>query len=390
MIKLKCENCGGELEVNCEQDKIFCNYCGAKVLIDDEASEIRRVENAKLEARKKNHEQSLKEKKELDEIEEIDKFKKGKLSKIVIIFAILCLLFAFTAFNDGKIISGIIGILQVVCFSLSWIFGMQIIKEKFKGMYKILMITGFALIIPFLSLYGGSSSYSSSTECDNIDWSNINLNEYLVEYDNPVGEQSINSDDSFVITLCNVNKEQYRNYLKKTKKFGYTIDSTEYGDNFSASSETGYNISLSWLEDDKELHIRLYKNTEADEKEIKDENTTSKEIKKEDKKKEETKKEEDNNTSSTINNNGIRSDFKNAMDSYEKYMDEYIIFMNKLNDNPSDAELLMEYTKVMKKYNKAMNDFDKWKDNNLNDAETQYYIEVQTRVNQKLTEASLQ
>ena len=71
-------------------------------------------------------------------------------------------------------------------------------------------------------------------------------------------------------------------------------------------------------------------------------------------------------------------------------MDEYIAFMNKLNSNPSDAELLMEYTKVLKKYKEATDSFEKWKDNDLNDAETAYYIEVQTRVNQKLADASLE
>ena len=56
LIKLKCENCGAQLEVNSDLDKINCNFCGAEILISDEATELRRVESVKLESRKKNHE----------------------------------------------------------------------------------------------------------------------------------------------------------------------------------------------------------------------------------------------------------------------------------------------------------------------------------------------
>lgn len=54
LIKLKCENCGASLKVNSELNEIVCNYCGGKILIDDEATNITRTESAKLNARKEN------------------------------------------------------------------------------------------------------------------------------------------------------------------------------------------------------------------------------------------------------------------------------------------------------------------------------------------------
>ena len=376
LIKMKCENCGATLEVNKDLDKIKCNFCGAEILIDDEASKLRRVEEVKLEARKQNHEQTLKEKKELDEIEDNDKFKKGKLSKFVIVFAILCILFVMTAFNDGKYGSGIIGIVQIACFSIGWLSGMHIIKEKFKGMHTVFIIIGFALIIPFFAipsnLGGYSPSSSNSSDCEKIDWDTINLKDYLPKSTKGMGEITINSDDSLIITLCRVSKSEYKEYIKKTREFGYTTDSTELNESFSASSSNGYEISLIWY-DDKELHISLSKVNESNESSTKEQ--------------EEPKQEENN---STQNNDGLRTDFKKAMDSYEKYMDEYITFMNKYNSNSSDYELIKEYAKVMKKYQEVTKSFDEWKSKDLNDAENRYYIEVQTRVNQKLAESSLQ
>ena len=65
-------------------------------------------------------------------------------------------------------------------------------------------------------------------------------------------------------------------------------------------------------------------------------------------------------------------------------------YMKKYSSNSSDYELIMEYANYMKKYNDMLNKFEKWEDEDLNDAETAYYIEVQTRVNKKLMEASLE
>ena len=81
-------------------------------------------------------------------------------------------------------------------------------------------------------------------------------------------------------------------------------------------------------------------------------------------------------------------DFKAAMDSYEEFFDEYIVFMNKYKDNPTDMGLLKDYATYMEKYTKAMEDFEKWENEDLNAAETAYYLEVQTRVSKKLMEAA--
>lgn len=83
---------------------------------------------------------------------------------------------------------------------------------------------------------------------------------------------------------------------------------------------------------------------------------------------------------------GIRSDFKDAMDSYEAFMDEYVAFMKKYYANPSDTTLLMEYADYLNKYAEFVADFDAWDSEELNSEELAYYIEVQSRVSTKLLE----
>ncbi len=97
------------------------------------------------------------------------------------------------------------------------------------------------------------------------------------------------------------------------------------------------------------------------------------------------KKEENKETKSSKE---IGADFKSAMDSYEKFFDEYVAIMKKYKNNPSDVSVLADYTKYMGKYTKMMEDFEKWEDEEMNTAEMAYYLEVQGRITKKLLEVS--
>ena len=84
--------------------------------------------------------------------------------------------------------------------------------------------------------------------------------------------------------------------------------------------------------------------------------------------------------------NGIDPDFKAAMDSYEKFFDEYVAIMKKYKANPTDMSILADYAKYMGQYADMMQKLEDWENEDLNTAETAYYIEVQGRITQKLLE----
>lgn len=94
------------------------------------------------------------------------------------------------------------------------------------------------------------------------------------------------------------------------------------------------------------------------------------------------------NDSGSKNSGGIRDDFKTAMDSYEKFFDEYVAIMKKYASNPNDMSILGDYTKYIGKYAQMMEDFEKWESEDMNAAETAYYVEVQGRITKKLLEVS--
>lgn len=90
------------------------------------------------------------------------------------------------------------------------------------------------------------------------------------------------------------------------------------------------------------------------------------------------------------NTNSLGKEFKQAMDSYEETMDAYIAFMVKYtNSKGTDPQLFKDYAEWLKKYANAIDAFEKWENNNLNKEEAKYYVEVQTRVTQKLINASI-
>ena len=72
----------------------------------------------------------------------------------------------------------------------------------------------------------------------------------------------------------------------------------------------------------------------------------------------------------------IHENFKNAMDQYEDFFDEYIAFMK----NPD----MLEYATFLTKYTKAMNALEGLEDQDMSDAELAYYTDVLLRIDKKL------
>lgn len=84
----------------------------------------------------------------------------------------------------------------------------------------------------------------------------------------------------------------------------------------------------------------------------------------------------------------IRPEFKAAMDSYEAFCDEYCDFMKKYAENPADLAMLAKYADMMTKYSEMNKNFEAWDESEMSEAELKYYLEVLSRVTQKLADAA--
>lgn len=376
--KIKCPSCGGELNIPEDSDEMKCSFCGSKVIIDDKATEVGRIKKAEIKAKKELDEQELENKKKNDNYNDEREYKKeknkGKLKGWSIALTIICLLFTFTIFKDGKILSGIIGVIQIAAFGYATLLCLDILPEKIKNFHKIVFILGCILIIPFISLSDVSIGGNSFKEkIEDLIWSDYVLSEKLPEPKTLKGKLNYDSSSSLSIDIVGVDKNEYKNYVNACKDKGFTIDSYNSSDSFRAKNEDGYSLYVYYDDRDKEYSISLHE----------PEKETTNEPTKETENKTENKAE---TTAVTTSSNGLRTNFKNAMDSYESFMNKYVEFMKKYNANPTNATLLKQYSSYIEKYNKFVKDFDKWDEDDMNDAELKYYLEVQSRVAKKLSE----
>ena len=85
----------------------------------------------------------------------------------------------------------------------------------------------------------------------------------------------------------------------------------------------------------------------------------------------------------------IRPELKEFLDAYEAFMDEYVIFMNEyMNADSSDMiGLFSRYSEFMTKYLDFEQKLEAFDTDSMNNAELAYYLEVTTRVEQKLITA---
>lgn len=63
--------------------------------------------------------------------------------------------------------------------------------------------------------------------------------------------------------------------------------------------------------------------------------------------------------------------------------------MKKMKDNPGDLSLLAEYSEYLARYNEALKKMSALGNEEMNDAELKYYLEVTTRVNGKLLDIAI-
>lgn len=398
---IKCPSCGGELDIPEDSDEMKCGFCGSKVIIDDKATEIGRIKKAEIRAKKELDEHELENKKKNDNYNDEREYKKkkntGKLKGWAIALTIICLVYTFNAFIDGQILSGLIGIVQVVAFGYATLLCLDVLPEKIINLHKIVFIGGCILIVPFFALgdvqISGGSSHTKE-KAENLDWSEYVLSDKLPEPKTLKGRLTYDSSSSLSLYIMDVNKNEYKDYVSACKDKGYNVDVYNSSTSFSAKNEEGYSLHLYYDEDDKEYSISLSEPEKKSASEETKEESKPTETPKEEKQKTDTNNEETKATETPkeekpktdTNNNGLRPNFKKAMDDYETFMNEYVEFMKKYSANPGDTSLLKDYTNYMTKYTKAMESFEKWNAEEINDAETKYYLEVQTRVNKKLLE----
>uniref|UniRef100_I5ATZ5 Uncharacterized protein n=1 Tax=Eubacterium cellulosolvens (strain ATCC 43171 / JCM 9499 / 6) TaxID=633697 RepID=I5ATZ5_EUBC6 len=91
----------------------------------------------------------------------------------------------------------------------------------------------------------------------------------------------------------------------------------------------------------------------------------------------------------TEQTSGVDPELKECLDSYEKFVDEYVDFMKTYNEDSSNAITMMgQYSDLMQRYVDFSDKIEKYDESNLSAEDYKYYIEVTTRCSQKMLEVA--
>lgn len=208
-----------------------------------------------------------------------------------------------------------------------------------------------------------------------IKLSNFKFNDKIIyEYDFNGSDDIISGKKAILdINLNNLKEKDAAKEFDKIEKISFKVSVLDLNYDEVTSREVSYQIN-STIENSSSISTTEEKNTELTQEEtnisskIEEENTPA-----------------SNDTSTT--KTGISTEFKNAMDAYEKFINEYAEFMKKYKKNSSDPELASQYYTMSLEYSKQINAFQKWKTNEMTEEESDYYSKVQSRVSLKLLEA---
>ena len=193
------------------------------------------------------------------------------------------------------------------------------------------------------------------------------------------------SSDRFYAYIGDTPIEEYNAYVDECSEKGFSVDYEKGDTYYRADNADGYHISLNY-QGNSIMSVEIEKSKEDDV------SPAGNEASDEEKPAEEEKEETFATEGAAAGNedaelvDGMHPEFKEAMDSYESFYNEYCDFMKKYAENPADLTLLAEYGDMMSEAAEMDKKFADWEDGDLNEAELSYCLEVEARVAKKLAE----
>ena len=89
------------------------------------------------------------------------------------------------------------------------------------------------------------------------------------------------------------------------------------------------------------------------------------------------------------NEGGVSADVKEALDSYEAFIDEYVAFMQRFGETDDTTAMMLDYADFLSRYADFSQKIDAMDTDDMSEADYAYYLEVTSRCAQKLLEASV-
>lgn len=268
--------------------------------------------------------------------------------------------------------------------------GFTVDAEYHSSSYNAYNAEGYELRLVHYSNDDMSIHLDAPMEMTTITWPTSVAGNMLPTPKSTIGKFSYEYEDHFYVYVGNTTRADYAEYVKACSEKGFNVDYNKGDDYYYADNSEGWHISVCY-EGNNIMTIDIDAPSEEDDNKNTDPATQPSTEPSTEATTPATQPSTEATTPATEekkDNNAIDPEFKAAMDSYEEFMDEYVAFMKKYKANPNDLSLFADYANYMSKYAEFVEDFEKWEDEEMNAAETAYYIDVQARVSKKLFEVA--
>lgn len=174
-------------------------------------------------------------------------FKKSKFRVVLVVFSVLSVLFCVLAFQNGRILAGLVSALMVVLFLTAFLMGSGVINERVKNFHLVPAILAFLLFVPYFSLSSNHDKQILDTDYY-TNWEDILLNEYVPEPIMTSARIMTNSSEAFYIYDIKCSQSDYYDYVNTCKKFGFDYEIIEEDEtSFEAYNKDGYQVKVSYI-----------------------------------------------------------------------------------------------------------------------------------------------
>lgn len=229
-----------------------------------------------------------------------------------------------------------------------------------------------------LSMIGESYSISlKSPIAGTFEWPTNGPAALLPAPQQTTGEIAVNSSSQLTAHITNMQPESFNSYIDQCVARGFSVDYSRNDRHYNADDASGNSLYISY-EGMGNVTLSLY---------IEDSSPN------------ESLGSEQGGPSSFDMSNGLLTDadsdstaggvdvaFKEMMDSYEAFFNEYVEFMKTFDEASATPEIMLAFADYTARYSDYVNKMEEVDETTLSEADLTYYLEVQARINQKLAE----
>ncbi|MDO4501317.1 MAG: zinc ribbon domain-containing protein [Erysipelotrichaceae bacterium] len=249
--------------------------------------------------------------------------------------------------------------------------GFVIESERDSYGYKAYDEDGYHLKLhKYTSLSSYIIEFEAPMEVKTISWPNSDLVKLLPKPASNEGLIKSETADNFIVYLAKTSIEDYNTYVEAVMNKGFNVDYNKSEKRFYAKDNNGNEVSVDY-EGFNTIRIEIEKGEEPviEEPVIEETPVIEEPVVEE--------------TPVKLTNE-VDPDLKKFLDEYEVFIDEYIAFMTKYSESDNPVSLLVDYTKIMYRYEEMEKSLDNYDEDNMSAIDAAYYLEVMNRCNNKM------